>query len=75
MIMMDAYKDDMEEQLRGLTPAQLNRLPMSVDEILNDYDTADSLWYHYQKCVSEYGCDPDYAILDAIQETMGVNLF
>ena len=41
-------------------------------EILENHDTIETLWYHYQKNVSEYGCEEEWSFYDALNECLGI---
>ena len=75
MIMDPSYKEDMIEQLNSLTDTDKNKLPDSIENLLKDKTMTENLWCWYQKDVEEYKCDPDFAIKDAIQNVIHVNLF
>ena len=73
MIMQESYKEDMMEHLRQADDTAFHdrRMAVAKEELLKDDSLIEQLWYQYQKDVSEYDCDPEYAWADALDEVLG----
>lgn len=72
MILDESYRDDLVEQLKDIDTDRLSdEAKEKVKNILADTDShpdLDSLWVLFQKSVQEYDVDPDYAVLDALED-------
>lgn len=71
MILDVSYKEDMIEQIRQINESAIPAKTKSLFNkavLLKDEELIERLWPLYQKSVQEYDVDPDYAILDALEE-------
>lgn len=78
MIMHESYKEDLSDRLRNLPSEQSAAITaktgLTLPDLLSDTDRLENLWYHYEKSITEYDCDEDFALFDAINEVLGVSL-
>lgn len=72
MIMNESYKEDMLDLLNQVPAHML--AGRTRESIEMDEDAVDRLWTLYQKSVSEYGCDPEWAFADAMHDVYGLDL-
>lgn len=74
MILEEAYREDALEQMDSMeihadgTLAYYQVPDFDKVKFRQNKDLVDVLWYNYQKCVQEYGMDPEYAVVDALSE-------
>lgn len=71
MIMAVDYRDEVISRIKE-TPADVFGGEEKKKEILENHDTIETLWYHYQKNVSEYGCEEEWSFYDALNECLGI---
>ena len=74
MIMDEQYKEEIMEYVRSLPDAVFSAAGRNKDNILADEGCIDRLWTNYQKEVSEYECDPEYAKKDTLKEVLGIDV-
>lgn len=68
--MHNDFKQDVLEHI-DLTPEEiLTEAGHTHDSLKADTNLIEKLWYHYQKSVSEYDINPEYAWNDTMYEVL-----
>lgn len=72
MIMDPSYKSDLMDGIRDLPADIFAKHGTDKAALLNDDGLLDTLWAQYQKSIEEYDVDADYALKDALHETLNI---
>lgn len=70
MVMHNDFKQDVLDHIDNTPKDVLAEAGHTRDSLKADTDLIEKLWYHYQKSVSEYDVDPEYAWNDAMYEVL-----
>ncbi len=72
MILHDDFKQDLLERLQGTPDSLFETHGKGKAVILSDESVIEALWARYEKSITEYGVDPDYAFRDALHDVCGI---
>ena len=76
MIMRTEYRDELKDRLLNLPDPDVIGMGsdpnLTVPTLLADDALMERLWSVYQKDIEDYDVDPDYALVDACHEILGI---
>lgn len=73
MVMLHEYEFEIREYVENLPDSMFSMHNIKKEDVLDDEEQMERLWYVYQKNVTEYGMDEPYAKADAVQEVLGIH--
>lgn len=68
------YKEEVVEYIRMMDEQILAAVNLRKASLLKDSEKIEEIWYKYQKNVTEYGCDENWSMEDALEEVLGVKI-
>lgn len=72
MILNPSYKSDLMDGIRELPDDVFAKHGVDKTALLGDEDLLNNLWGQYQKSIEDYDVDADYALKDALHETLSI---